>query len=74
MRTETFAWPERLAHYILKYDVRLPEEFVDHVALSPSASSDGGPPLYNDMGRVLALWKRQSGPINRVCRLTPVGG
>ncbi|WP_374969511.1 hypothetical protein [Terrabacter sp. BE26] len=27
----TYVWPEGLAHYVLEHDVRLPNEFVDHV-------------------------------------------
>ena len=27
----TWSWPEGLAHYITVHDVRLPDEFVDHM-------------------------------------------
>ena len=27
----TWIWPEKLEHYILEHNVRLPEEFIDHM-------------------------------------------
>lgn len=36
----TYLWPEGLAHYVLDHDVRLPQEFVEHVHAQNAFTDD----------------------------------
>jgi len=38
----TWCWPDKLEHYILDHNVRLPEEFVKHaISSNPTGNSEG---------------------------------
>lgn len=49
----TWYWPEGLAHYVTAHDVRLPQEFVDHV----KAELD----LMDGAARDVDWWRSQRG-------------
>lgn len=37
-----YVWPEGLRHYVVDHDVRLPQEFVSHVATTTEAFETAG--------------------------------
>lgn len=48
----SFCWPEGLAHYLTDHDVRLPEEFVEHVMSDDVAARRRLPmPTFDELGQ-----------------------
>jgi len=51
-----FCWPEGLAHYLVVHEVRLPEEFVEHVLSDDVARRRLPTPSFDDLGQRDRSW------------------
>jgi hypothetical protein len=56
MTDGVYCWPEGLAHYVKEHDVRLPDEFVTHVARAPKPLNGAPPPSFDHLGQRDREW------------------